>query len=294
MSDEPKNLLSSLHSDTLRDLYVKDHPEQRKAKVAKKALLGSIAENIEHTGARNLLANLKREELKALAEKAEVQFRETDNKESKAVLSKKLGERIDAEGINDFLAEHGSEDVLIAIAESLDLETAGEKKEDLVAKIGSAVRRIGLESYFGSFEVDLLHDVAEDLKIKTHKSNNKRKLVDAIVSRKDLEKEPKAKKAKIEVGKKKPIEKGQTYQGIFQHYYANEVREYCKDKGLKTSGNKDEMIKRILAYFEGDESGKAGVKGAKKGRRKGKKGAKKGAKKVAAKKDKEENGEEKK
>jgi len=205
-----------------------------------------------------------------LLSKTDVEFKDSDNKHSKAVLAKKLTSLLDKEGLEDFLSEHAGEDLLKSIAEALDAEVKSEKKADIAAQIGTTVRQLGLEAYFGSFEVDLLRDVAEDLKLKTHHTSNKRKLVDSIVSKKDIEKEPKAKKPKIEVGKKKPIEKGQTYQGIFQHYYANEVRDYCRDHGLKTTGNKSALIKRILAHFEGDESVKAsgGSKGAKKGKSK--------------------------
>jgi len=285
---DPKSLLKGLHSDTLHDLYLKDNPDQRGQKVSKQAVLSDISNSIEQAGVKTLLANLKREHLALLLAKTDVEFKDDDNKNSKAVLAKKLTSLIDKEGAQDFLNEHASEDVLKAIAEALDVEPESEKKADLVAQIGTTLRHIGLEVYFNSFDVDLLHDVADDLKLKTHNTHNKRKLVDSIVTKKDVEKEPKAKKAKIEVGKKKPIEKGQTYQGIFQHYYANEVRDYCRDHGLKTTGNKSALIKRILAHFEGDESAKAGAKSGK-----GKKGTGKSKKADADGEGAEENNKEK-
>jgi len=36
----------------------------------------------------------------------------------------------------------------------------------------------------------------------------------------------------------------------------NEVRDYCKVNGLKSSGKKKELINRILAYLNGEEETK--------------------------------------
>jgi len=197
---------------------------------------------------------LKRDDLKALAEKIEgIEWKESDNKNSKTVLIKKLAAAAEKQGINDFLNEHCSVDQLKSIAEDIDIE-ASDKKEELVKQIGNSVRTMGLEGFLSAFNVDSLQDVCEDLKLKTHHSNNKRKLIEAIVTKKDVEQEPKKKKAKVEASKKKkPIQKGSTYDDIFQHYYVGEVREFCKEKGLKTSGKKAVLIKRVLAYLEGDE-----------------------------------------
>jgi len=64
-----------------------------------------------------------------------------------------------------------------------------------------------------------------------------------------------------QVKKKKAIEKGITFEDIFQHYYVNEVRDWCREHELKTSGKKGDLIKRILAFLDGDEEAtKAGQK----------------------------------
>jgi len=55
--------------------------------------------------------------------------------------------------------------------------------------------------------------------------------------------------------RKKPIEKGITYEDIFQHYYVEEVKDWCKAHNLKTSGRKKELIKRILDFLEGGKEG---------------------------------------
>jgi len=280
----PNDLLGLLHNDTLQDLYLKEHQDERGAKLNKKKMVSTISEAIETSGVKNLLANIKREDLTKVAEGAKLDFKKNDNPKSKAVLNKKLSSAIAKEGINDFLSEHVTVDVLKTIAADLEVK-AGDKKEDLVEEIGSAVRKVGMEAYFGSFDVDLLTDVAQDLGIKTHKSNNKRKLVECIVNRKDLPKEPKAKKAKVEFSKKKKaIQKGTTYEDIFQHYYVGEVRDWCREHGLKTAGKKGVLIRRVLAFLDGDEeSTKA---------KPGKKGKANGGTKTAHKEEKEDKEED--
>jgi len=242
-----------LRNDTLQDLYLKEHQDERGSKLSKHKMVTSISDAIESSGVKNLLANVKRADLRKVADQAKVDFKKLDNPNSKAVLSKKLAAAIAGEGVNDFLSGHVSVDVLKTIAADLDVKSS-DKKEDLVEEIGSAVRRVGMETYFSSFDVDQLQDVADDLGLKTGKTNNKRKLVECIVAKEDAPKEPKAKKAKVEFSKKKKaIQKGVTYEDVFQHYYVGEVRDWCKEHGLKTSGKKGVLIKRVLAFLDGDE-----------------------------------------
>ena len=248
-------------------------------------MVTSISDAIESSGVKNLLANVRRDDLKKVAESAKVDLKKGDNANSKAVLTKKLAAAIASEGINDFLSEHVPVDVLKTIAGDLEVKVS-DKKDELVEEIGSAVRKVGMETYFGSFEVDQLQDVAEDLGLKTHHTNNKRKLVECIVNKEDAPKEPKTKKAKVEPSKKKKaIAKGSTYEDIFQHYYVGEVRDWCREHGLKTSGKKGVLIKRILAFLEGDEET---TKAAPKGKKGGKAN---GSTKKEEKKEEEEKGE---
>jgi len=263
--------------------------------LSKHKMVTSISDAIESSGVKSLLTNIKRDDLKKVAEQAKVDFKKADNPNSKAVLAKKVSAAITGEGLNDFLNEHLSVDVLKAIAS--DLEVKAEKKEELVSEIGSAVRRVGMETYFTSFDVDQLQDVAEDLGLKTHNTNNKRKLVECIVSKEDAPKEPKSKKPKVEFSKKKKaIQKGTTYEDVFQHYYVGEVRDWCREHGLKTSGKKGVLIRRVLAFLDGDEeSTKAHPsKGAKKAKANGGKASSKEEEHKEDEEEEEEEAEEKK
>jgi len=53
--------------------------------------------------------------------------------------------------------------------------------------------------------------------------------------------------------KKPDIKKGITYQDLFQLYLRTEIEEYCRDKGLKLTGKKSDLIKRILTFLGGDK-----------------------------------------
>jgi len=274
MAQEPKDLLKKLETETLQDLFLKDNQDKRGHKLNKTTMVNEMAASVEHLGVKSLLSNMRREELVRLLEKADVKLKEGESKNSKTVVQRRLAAAIAQTNLHDFLTEHADEELLKALSEHLDLEPESEKKEALVTEVSAAVRQLGLEGYFSHFEVDQLHDVAEDLKLDTSKSSNKRKLVEAIILNQDVEKAaPKAKKPKGDGGKKKkPIEKGITFEEVFQHYYATEVRNWCKEHGLKTSGKKPELIKRILAFLEGDET-TTKPKGTGPGR-KGKKGKK--------------------
>jgi len=198
---------------------------------------------------------MKREDLKVMADTVGVTFKESDNKNSKAVLSKKMKDKIQDVGIDDFLSDHADVALLNRLCESMDEEPDSKNKEDLVRQVSDLVRALGAEAFWNSFDVSLLHSVTADLKLKAKGTNSKRKLVESILTNSDPEKaEPKKKKRKITYSKKKkPLEKGVTYDDIFQHYYVNEVRDYCKANGLKSSGKKKELINRILAYLNGED-----------------------------------------
>eukprot|EP01087_Luapelamoeba_hula_P001602 TRINITY_DN1130_c0_g1_i1.p1 TRINITY_DN1130_c0_g1~~TRINITY_DN1130_c0_g1_i1.p1 ORF type:complete len:387 (+),score=138.90 TRINITY_DN1130_c0_g1_i1:109-1269(+) len=264
-STESKDILKGLQKETLQDLYLKEHPDKRGEKLSKTVMVGKMTKTIEETGIKALFTNVTREHLQQLVEESKTQLKAGETKNSKVVLMSRLSGAIGKGTLEDFLAEHASEDLLHKIAQDLDVDAEDEKKEGLLKDIVEVVHSLALESYFGGFDVDLLQDVADDLKIQTHNSHNKRKLVEAISTRKDIDKAPKAKKQKVDDGgkKKKAIKKGITYEEIFQHYYVTEVRDFCKDNGLKTSGKKAALIRRILAWLDGDdESTKAKPKDA--------------------------------
>jgi hypothetical protein len=271
-------VLNSLSLETLEDLYFHENPEARgeKKKLKKKEIVDALSDKIDTYAIEVFVASLPLAHLKTLAEK-KVEFKESDNKNSRSVLSRRLTELIVSTGFDEFLDESVDADQLKVVAEDFDVKA--DKKA-----VSEAARTYAAERYFTNFDVESLRVLADDLKLKeAAKTSSKRKLVEAIVTQEDAEApEPapkKKKQKKADVGKKKALEKGITYDEIFQHYYVEELRDFVKAKGIKVSGKKPVLIKRILAFLAGETEGiMAGDKvekkkkssAAKKGKGKGK------------------------
>jgi len=252
---DPSTILKKLTKPMLKDIYQREHPEDDR-KLTRVAMIEKINETIEETGVSSLLEFMKREDLKELTNKVDISWKDEDNKNSKAVLSSRLKEKIKPAGIDEFLQDVVDVSMLNKLCDSLDEAPVSTNKDQLVKQVSGAVRSLGAETFWNSFDVTTLQNVSNDLKLKTKGTNSKRKLVDAIITNSNPEKhEPKKKKRKITYSKKKkPIEKGVTYDDIFQHYYVTEVREWCKAHDLKTAGRKKVLINRILEYLNGDDA----------------------------------------
>jgi len=255
---QPRVIIKKLKDETLKEVYMKDHPDDAdNESLTRTKMIEEVNSAIEKAGVGILLDFLKREELVNLAKDVNLQFKEDDNKNSKAVLQKKFKDRInEAGGIEDFLSDNADVKFLNTLCEALDEEPVSTSKDQLVKQVTQQVRALGAEGFWNSFDVNTLHKITTDLKLNQAKNTqSKRKLVESILTNSNPEKnEPKKKKRKITYSKKKkPIEKGITYDDIFQHYYQSEVKEYCKANGLRTSGKKKELILRILDYLNEDE-----------------------------------------
>jgi len=252
---DPATILKKLSKDVLKDLYEREHPEDDR-KLTRVAMVEKLNETIEETGVTTLLEFMKREDLKELSSKVEITWKDEDNKNSKAVISSRLKDKIKPSGIDEFLQDAADVSMLNKLCDCLEESPVSTNKDQLVKQVSGAVRNLGAETFWNSFDVTTLQSIGTDLKLKTKGTNSKRKLVDSILTNSNPEKhEPKKKKRKITYSKKKkPIEKGVTYDDIFQHYYVTEVREWCKAHELKTAGRKKELIKRILEYLNGEDA----------------------------------------
>jgi NAD-dependent DNA ligase len=100
-----------------------------------------------------------------------------------------------------------------------------------------------------------LHAICTDMKLRNHKKTNSRKaLIEAIVSQADvIVPEPVQNRTITKKPTKRAIEKCTEYEELFQHYFLDQLVDWCKENGLKTSGTKKIIINRILAYFGGDK-----------------------------------------
>jgi hypothetical protein len=107
-----------------------------------------------------------------------------------------------------------------------------------------------------------LKQIAEDMGLKGS-AGTKSKLVYAIATQTPLkaletsresfqEKFYEEALSSLKQKKAPAIKKGVSYQDLFQWYPLPDLVEYCRENELKVSGTKPEVIKRILAFLDGD------------------------------------------
>jgi hypothetical protein len=71
----------------------------------------------------------------------------------------------------------------------------------------------------------------------------------------DSSKKKKKKKSKVTLSTKKPkLGEGVTYEDVFQWYNLCELQAFAREKGIKVSGKKKELIERALAFLADPDS----------------------------------------
>jgi len=156
-------------------------------------------------------------------------------------------------GIQKFL-EAQNTDFLIKMIKIADFKPIStDSQKELVSQLISLIQLLGAETFLSRFEVPLLKSLMRDMKLECD-TTSKVAIVEAITQHKDAKSTAPLKPKGIVFSKVKPdIEAGVTYQDLFQHYFVDELSDYCRDNDLKISGNKPDLIKRIIASFEEDK-----------------------------------------
>jgi len=280
------SVLSNVPTKALASLYLADNKGAEVKELKKNDLKKLVAPAITVSAAKYLVENLSLEQLQVAVAPLKIDHKKKhNNPNSKKVLTKRLNEYLMENGISAYLEEHAEVDLLKSICETFDL-VAGSSKADLVKQITEAVETEGLRVYFGSFSEEVLRDVAFDMKLEKDPSSttSKQVLLECILHNHEVPEREEKKKEKIKISKTKPeIKKGVPYQDIFQHYYVEELHDWCKKNGLKTSGAKSDLISRILAFLDGDkENTMAGQRKARRRKAAAKKPTKKTETKEAA------------
>ncbi len=175
------------------------------------------------------------------------------------------------------------ESFLEELADIFEVKEA--KKEKLAKTLAAEIEYQGLIAFFESLDMGLLHDTAYEMKLEgvAPETNNRQKLVDAIISGKKVSefKEKKKKVEKPKIAKKKPaLEVGVTYDDVFQwyitlclfkfnscfiittnttiiRYNVEELQEFAKKEKIKSSGRKKDLILRILKHLENPDEEEA-------------------------------------
>jgi len=223
------------------------------SKVTKRAIVEALVSEITNTGTKKLTQLLKRQELETLMENIKIDHK-GNNPKNRQVLSKRLYENITDSGIDQFLQDHASAEALKLLIDALAISLpASAKKDEKIGQVSLAVDRIGMQMFFARMDLDMLQYLCEQMKIETHDRTNSAALIHAIIMQQNLPKKEKKISQKPKKTKKKALVEGITYDEVFQHYYLDEIQDWCKENKLKTTGTKKVLIKRILAFFDGDK-----------------------------------------
>jgi len=187
---------------------------------------------------------------------------------AKAAIVKRIADKILEKKLSAWL-ETLDLALLNAIATAIELENAAKAKKELVPQVLGSVLELGAEDLFALLDTPLLRAACKEGGLDVTDEHTKAQLVTALATGTVEKAEKKEKKAPEKPSEKKPeIAKGISAVDLHTHYYVTDIHKYCVDHGLKTSGNKKDMIKRILASFEGDKTVEKGYKKEKKPKRK--------------------------
>ncbi|PRP81260.1 hypothetical protein PROFUN_04517 [Planoprotostelium fungivorum] len=222
-------------------------PEDFKTKTKKVQVLSKEATDM---GIELIIGQLKLQTLKDIAEDLpEIQERLEKKSQTKATLTKYIREFI-SENPKHFF-DNASIDLLAIILEAIDVVPS--KDNALLADQAlQTVQWEGIQAFLSRFDVAFLKGLCEELGLECETDSIPR-ITAAIASMEDAEK-GQAPDTTITFSKKKlPIAPGVTYQDIYQHYFLDELVDYCAQNQLVKSGTKKQVINRILASFEEPE-----------------------------------------
>jgi len=200
-------------------------------------------------GLKKFLETLKLKFLQKMGENMEWDNEKNKVPSSKQILAKRIHEEMEKVGPKKFLDDVSSS-VLEEIFKDMDIEKPSSKSKYAETLLEES-ETWGLEKIFLGLPLAKLKECAEACGL-TVESSSIDILVDCIV-RQENHKAPKKKVSKQEkVSKKKPdIKKGISKTDLNTHYYSLELKDYCKENDLNTSGSKKDYILRILAHVEG-------------------------------------------
>jgi len=182
---------------------------------------------------------------------------------NKAVLKKRLQEKMVELGPQKFCDKFGDSNAIVtAFADALQLDDVKDAKKT-VKEIGKKICTLGLEGLLNRLDALTLKHMAESIELNPG-SLDKSRIVESIIAgkvvkrvenhdaKKRLDQERKDSEKAASKAKRADIKKGVSYQDLYQGYNADELVEFCRKNALKVGGKKPEVIKRILAWLDGD------------------------------------------
>jgi len=231
---------------TQRCLNVMDENDEH---LPKADIVKILSEDIRDVGFSRMLHAIRLKELKAMGEIV-AKNQNTDRIQAiKRVLEKRIKEYSDDIGRETFLNSVSSA-IKKEIIHTLDLEV--DEARNYTEAILAEAEAIGQEYFFSTFSTEKLAKFALSCGLDVD-SLSQNVLVECLMSLQSY-KAPKKKPAP-KPSKKKPekIAKGISKIDLNSHYNKEELVEYCKENKLPVTGNKRDLIAKILAHVEGRE-----------------------------------------
>jgi len=217
--------------------------------LSKAEIVKILSEDIRDVGFSRMLHAIRLKELKAMGEIISKNKSEDRIQAIKRVLEKRIKEYCDEIGRETFLNS-----VPLAIRKeiinTLDLEV--DDARDYTGAILEEAEAIGQEYFFSTFSTEKLAKFALVCGLDVD-SLSQNVLVECLMNLQSY-KAPK-KKSAPKPSKKKPekISKGITKIDLNSHYSKEELTDFCKENKLPITGNKRDLIAKILAHLEGRE-----------------------------------------
>lgn len=236
------NNLSKLSNKTIQELLEFNQVSFEK-EASKESLLLELKKISIQKGLESVLNYLSKEEMKksieAVGEKPA---------ENKTKMFKDLKSYLKEKGVEEYIQklEDGQKKHILERGTKKNFENEQNLKDVFLQQ----VENDGLEKMLVNMQRKYLVEVSKELGLS--EEGTKDQLIKKIFGFEEKKKEKI--KEKKERGPLPEIKKGITYDEIFQAYFLEELKEYCKKEGLKLSGNRKEVIKRILAHLDGESA----------------------------------------
>ncbi|KAM9982037.1 hypothetical protein ACTFIY_004336 [Dictyostelium cf. discoideum] len=165
---------------------------------------------------------------------------EKDLKREKIFLTKRITLAV-ADDLNAYFNQLSAEDAQIFHSMT---------SSKIPSKIVEELTLVGLEIFLFTVQAKVLSEICAELKYDVQSNNPTLMVTSILMGAVPPKKESKPPK-KITFSKTKPrsLKKGVTYHDIFQHFYVGELSEFCRKHGMKISGNKKDLINRILRFL---------------------------------------------
>jgi len=258
-------VFSSFSADILKQICkheTLDFPDDAK----KGEVVSKLEEYSDHIGFVIFTEGLSRDELESSCNHIKIDLSNEGKHPTKAILKKRLLTKMEELGPQKFFDKFSdSEELATAFCDTVGLDDTKDPKKS-VKEVAKELSRVGLESLLNRLDLQFLKTIAEHLDLSTN-TLNKARVVKSIISGKNVkptanpdikkrlekEREDAEKSAKKSVEKRPSIKKGITYQDMYQLYLLSELEEFAKENGVKVSGKKSDLIKRILAWLDGDK-----------------------------------------